>query len=250
MAKDLPSKQEQILQVELEPAHRKLYDRVLQRERRKVLGLLGDMDGNRFTIFTSLTLLRMLALAPQIVDDQYASVPSSKLERFLDDLTEVIGEGHRVIVFSQFTSFLRVIAEELDHLEIEHAYLDGSTRGRADVIRGFREGEAPVFLISLKAGGFGLTLTEADYVFLMDPWWNPAAEAQAVDRAHRIGQERTVMVYRLVSEGTIEEKVLELQRRKAELFGALMDESDDSGAGAFTDSLTAEDIREMLGAEE
>ncbi|MFI8809099.1 DEAD/DEAH box helicase [Micrococcus luteus] len=250
VAKDLPSKQEQILQVELEPAHRKLYDRVLQRERRKVLGLLGDMDGNRFTIFTSLTLLRMLALAPQIVDDQYASVPSSKLERFLDDLTEVIGEGHRVIVFSQFTSFLRVIAEELDHLEIEHAYLDGSTRGRADVIRGFREGEAPVFLISLKAGGFGLTLTEADYVFLMDPWWNPAAEAQAVDRAHRIGQERTVMVYRLVSEGTIEEKVLELQRRKAELFGALMDESDDSGAGAFTDSLTAEDIREMLGAEE
>ena len=124
VAKDLPSKQEQILQVELEPAHRKLYDRVLQRERRKVLGLLGDMDGNRFTIFTSLTLLRMLALAPQIVDDQYASVPSSKLERFLDDLTEVIGEGHRVIVFSQFTSFLRVIAEELDHLEIEHAYLD------------------------------------------------------------------------------------------------------------------------------
>ena len=107
-----------------------------------------------------------------------------------------------------------------------------------------------MFLISLKAGGFGLTLTEADYVFLMDPWWNPAAEAQAVDRAHRIGQERTVMVYRLVSEGTIEEKVLELQRRKAELFGALMDESDDSGAGAFTDSLTAEDIREMLGAEE
>ncbi|MDN5693097.1 MAG: DEAD/DEAH box helicase, partial [Micrococcaceae bacterium] len=250
VAKDLPPKQEQILNVELEPAHRKLYDRVLMRERRKVLGLLGDMDGNRFTIFKSLTLLRMLALAPQIVDEQYASVPSSKLERFLDDLTEVIAEGHRVIVFSQFTSFLRVIAEELDHLEVDHAYLDGSTRGRADVIQGFRDGQAPVFLISLKAGGFGLTLTEADYVFLMDPWWNPAAEAQAVDRAHRIGQERTVMVYRLVSEGTIEEKVLELQRRKAELFGALMDESDDSGAGAFTDSLTAEDIRELLGAED
>ena len=177
------------------------------------------------------------------------AVPSSKLERFLMDLEEVLAEGHRVIVFSQFTSFLRVVAEELDAMGVEHAYLDGSTRHRADVIQGFREGEAPVFLISLKAGGFGLTLTEADYVFLMDPWWNPAAENQAVDRAHRIGQERTVMVYRMVSEGTIEEKVLELQQRKAELFGALMDESDDSGSGAFTESLTADDIRELLGAD-
>ncbi|WP_286670229.1 DEAD/DEAH box helicase [Micrococcus porci] len=250
VAKDLPPKQEQVLRVELDAAHRKVYDRVLARERRKVLGLLGDMDGNRFTIFKSLTLLRMLALAPQIVDREYAAVPSSKLERFLDDLEEVLAEGHRVIVFSQFTSFLRVVAEELDAMEVEHAYLDGSTRNRAEVIQDFREGDAPVFLISLKAGGFGLTLTEADYVFLMDPWWNPAAENQAVDRAHRIGQERTVMVYRMVSEGTIEEKVLELQQRKAELFGALMDESDDSGAGAFTDSLTADDIRELLGAEE
>ncbi|MDY6054982.1 DEAD/DEAH box helicase [Micrococcus sp.] len=246
VAKDLPPKQEQVLRVELEASHRKVYDRVLARERRKVLGLLGDMDGNRFTIFKSLTLLRMLALAPRIVDEEYASVPSSKLERFLDDLTEVLREGHRVIVFSQFTSFLRVVAEELEAMEVEHAYLDGSTRNRSEVIEGFRQGEAPVFLISLKAGGFGLTLTEADYVFLMDPWWNPAAEAQAVDRAHRIGQERTVMVYRMVAEGTIEEKVLELQRRKAELFGALVDESDDSGAGAFTESLTADDIRALL----
>lgn len=246
VAKDLPPKQEQVLSVELEAAHRKVYDRVLARERRKVLGLLGDMDGNRFTIFKSLTLLRMLALAPQIVDDEYAAVPSSKLERFLADLEEVLAEGHRVIVFSQFTSFLRVVAEELDAMGVEHAYLDGSTRNRADVIQGFRDGQAPVFLISLKAGGFGLTLTEADYVFLMDPWWNPAAENQAVDRAHRIGQDRTVMVYRMVSEGTIEEKVLELQQRKAELFGALMDESDDSASGAFTESLTADDIRELL----
>lgn len=250
VAKDLPPKQEQVLSVELEAAHRKLYDRVLQRERRKVLGLLDDVDGNRFTIFKSLTLLRMLALAPQIVEPQYASVPSSKLERFLDDLTEVLGDGHRVIVFSQFTSFLQAVGEELEAMGVEYAYLDGSTRRRAEVIQGFRDGDAPVFLISLKAGGFGLTLTEADYVFLMDPWWNPAAEAQAVDRAHRIGQQRTVMVYRMVSAGTIEEKVLEMQRRKAELFAALMDEADDSGAGAFTDSLTADDIRELLGADD
>ena len=167
-----------------------------------------------------------------------------------ENLEGIIAEGHRALVFSQFTSFLQLAAERLDQAGIPYAYLDGSTRKREQVIDGFRAGEQPVFLISLKSGGFGLTLTEADYVFLMDPWWNPAAEAQAVDRAHRIGQDRTVMVYRLVSEGTIEEKVLELQRRKAELFGALMDESDDSGAGAFTDSLTAEDIREMLGAEE
>ncbi len=156
----------------------------------------------------------------------------------------MIGDRHRVLLFSQFTSYLQRVAEELDRRGVPpYAYLDGSTRDRDTVVREFREGEAPVFLISLKAGGFGLTLTEADYVFLLDPpWWNPAAENQAVDRAHRIGQDRTVMVYRMIAEDTIEEKVLALQQRKAELFDALTD-----GGAAFRSVITADDIRELLG---
>src|SRR5690606_38528971 len=119
--------------------------------------------------------------------------------------------------------------------------LDGSTRRRGEVIGGFRTGEAPVFLISLRAGGFGLTLTEADYVFLLDPWWNPAAEAQAIDRAHRIGQERPVNVYRLIAAGTIEEKVMALQQRKARLFRAVMDDD-----ALFGRALSADDIRGLF----
>src|SRR5699024_10634431 len=121
---------------------------------------------------------------------------------------EVTGDGPRVLLFRQFTSYLDRVAAELDRREVRYSHLDGSTRDRDAAVTGFREGDAPVFLISLKAGGFGLTLTEADYVFLLDPWWNPAAENQAVDRAHRIGQQRQVMVYRMIAEDTIEEKVL------------------------------------------
>ncbi|MGW9826386.1 SNF2 domain-containing protein/helicase-like protein/SWIM zinc finger [Brevibacterium pityocampae] len=242
VASDLPEKQEHTTVVELAPKHRKLYDTVLQRERKKLLGLIKDMDRNRFIVFRSLTLLRMLALDPAIVDaEEYGDIPSSKLDGLLDNLGEVVAEGHRVIVFSQFTSFLARVAARLDEAGIDHAYLDGATRDRDGAISGFKEGSAPVFLISLKAGGFGLTLTEADYVFLLDPWWNPAAEAQAIDRTHRIGQTKNVMVYRMVSENTIEEKVLALQRKKAELFTALMD-----NGSAFSEALTADDVRDLL----
>src|SRR5699024_6480734 len=183
------AKQEQVLGVELEAQHRRLYDTVLQRERKQVLGLLGDFEKNRFAIFRSLTLLRMLALDPGIVDEYADSgIGSSKLTVLLEHLTEVGTEGHRALVFSQFTSYLRAVAAELDAQGIAYEYLDGSTRDRTKVIESFRTGSAAVFLISLKAGGFGLTLTEADYVFLLDPWWNPAAESQAIDRTHRIGQ--------------------------------------------------------------
>ncbi|MDI3331601.1 MAG: SNF2-related protein [Micrococcus sp.] len=241
VASDLPPKQEQVTHVELVPKHRRLYDQVLQRERKKVLGLLQNMDENRFVIFRSLTLLRMLALDPAIVDEEYASVPSSKMEQLMENLEEIVAEGHRVIIFSQFTSFLSRVGDRLAEHGVAYAYLDGSTRNRAEVITGFKQGTAPAFLVSLKAGGFGLTLTEADYVFLLDPWWNPATEAQAVDRAHRIGQERTVMVYRMVAEGTIEEKVLALQQRKAALFSSLTD-----GDTAFASTITADDVRELF----
>lgn len=241
VASDLPPKQEQVSHVELVPKHRRLYDQVLQRERKKVLGLLQNMEENRFVIFRSLTLLRMLALDPAIVDEEYASVPSSKMEHLMENLEEIVAEGHRVIIFSQFTSFLSRVGDRLAERGVAYAYLDGSTRNRSEVISRFKKGTAPAFLISLKAGGFGLTLTEADYVFLLDPWWNPATEAQAVDRAHRIGQERTVMVYRMVAEGTIEEKVLTLQQRKAALFSSLTD-----GDTAFSSTITADDVRELF----
>ena len=183
-----------------------------------MLGLLADLDRNRFIVFRSLTMLRLLSLSPGLVDPADAKIGSRKLDALLDHVQELHAEGHRALVFSQFTSYLQEAAERLDQAGIAYAYLDGSTRSRRAVIDGFRSGEQPVFLISLKAGGFGLTLTEADYVFLLDPWWNPAAEAQAVDRTHRIGQQNPVMVYRMISEGTIEEKVLALQERKARLF--------------------------------
>ena len=241
VAGDLPPKQEQVLEVDLHPRHRRLYQTHLQRERQKVLGLIGDMNANRFAIFRSLTLLRQLSLHAGLVDDTYHDVPSSKIDVLTEQLLDVIGGGHRGLVFSQFTGFLGKVREELDARGIAYCYLDGSTRNRSAVLERFSAGSVPVFLISLKAGGFGLNLTEADYCFLLDPWWNPATEAQAVDRTHRIGQTRNVMVYRLIARDTIEEKVMALKARKAELFASVLDEGNVFGAG-----LDAEDIRGLF----
>src|SRR6266568_2888797 len=239
---DLPAKQEQVLEVDLHPQHRKLYQTHLQRERQKVLGLIDDMNANRFTIFRSLTLLRQLSLHAGLIDDAHQDLPSSKIDALLGQLRDVTGGGHRALVFSQFTGFLNKVRGRLDTEGVQYCYLDGKTRNRAAVIERFKSGAAPVFLISLKAGGFGLNLTEADYCFLLDPWWNPATEAQAVDRTHRIGQTRSVMVYRLVARDTIEEKVIALKARKAELFSSVMDQGN-----IFSTALEADDIRGLLG---
>ncbi len=239
---DLPPKQEQVLDVVLNARHQKIYQTHLQRERQKVLGLLADLDKNRFEIFRSLTLLRQLSLAPELVDPAYAGVRASKIDAFLEQLTEVVDEGHRALVFSQFTGFLALVRARLDAEGISYGYLDGSTRKRTEKIAAWTAGSAPVFLISLKAGGVGLNLTAADYCFILDPWWNPAVEAQAVDRTHRIGQDKPVMVYRLVSAGTIEEKVMALKARKQELFSRVMDDG-----GALSAALSVDDIRGLLG---
>ncbi|MBO1267941.1 DEAD/DEAH box helicase [Arthrobacter cavernae] len=235
--KDLPPKQEQILEVVLNPRHQKVYQTHLQRERQKILGLIDDVNKNRFTIFQSLTLLRQLSLDASLVDESLSAVRSSKLDVLFEQLEDLVAEGHRALIFSQFTGFLGKVRDRLDAEGVEYCYLDGSTRNRADVVSEFKNGKAPVFLISLKAGGFGLNLTEADYVFLLDPWWNPASEAQAVDRTHRIGQARNVMVYRLVAKDTIEEKVMALKAKKSQLFADVM-EGDALSGGA----LTAEDL--------
>lgn len=242
VATELPPKMEQVLSVDLHPRHRAIYDRHLQRERQRLLGLIDDVNGNRIAILRALTVLRQMSLDPALVDDAYAGVaPSAKVDALVDQLGELAEEGHRALVFSQFTGFLGIVRTRLEDEGIAYEYLDGSTRNRAERIASFREGSAPVFLISLKAGGFGLTLTEADYVFVLDPWWNPAAEAQAIDRTHRIGQTRPVNVYRMVSRDTIEEKVVALQERKRDLFARVVDEG-----GALSSSLTAEDLRELL----
>ena len=242
VAPDLPPKVEQVLPVTLNPTHRRIYDKHFARERQRVLGLLDDLQRNRIAIFSSLTLLRQLSLDVSLVDkEQAVKVRSSKIDALLEQLAEVVDEGHRVLVFSQFTGFLSLVKARLDAEGIRYCYLDGRTRNRDRKIAEFTEGDAPVFLISLKAGGVGLTLTEADYVFVLDPWWNPATEAQAIDRTHRIGQTKTVMVYRLVATDTIEEKVVALQQRKRDLFERVVGDSAQEGA-----ALTADDIRALF----
>lgn len=255
-APDLPPKQEQVLHLELTPGHRRIYDRQLQRERRKVLGLLAAEEGggaHRLEILRSLTRMRQLSLDPSLVEgvvppDTRTPPHSAKLDRLVEHVTEIADGGHRTLVFSQFTGFLDRAQAELEQAGIECCRLDGSTRDRPAVIDRFRTGTAPVFLISLKAGGFGLNLVEADYCILLDPWWNPAAENQAVDRAHRIGQQRTVVVYRYVSADTVEDKVMALKAGKAALFDAVLGPAGAAGdASADADPrLSAADIRTLL----
>ncbi|NUR05913.1 MAG: DEAD/DEAH box helicase [Nocardioidaceae bacterium] len=241
VAADLPAKQEQVLEVSLTPRHRRVYDTHLQRERQNVLGLVDDFDKHRIAIFRSLTRLRRLSLDAALVDEAYDGIGSAKVDVLVDHLLELAAEGHRALVFSQFTSFLGRVRDRLEREGIASSYLDGTTRRRGDVVEGFRTGDDPVFLISLKAGGVGLTLTEADYVFVLDPWWNPAVEAQAVDRAHRIGQDKPVLVYRLVATDTIEEKVMALKARKARLFAQVVEGDALSGT-----PLDADDVRALL----
>ena len=298
VAADLPAKTEQVLAVELGAKHRKAYDQRLARERQRILGLLEeDTAQSRFIALKALTTLRQMALDPALVDgdggndgsgttaargakgakDKAAATPpegqrrsgrrpspSAKIEVLLEHLGPIVSEGHRALIFSQFTRYLSGVREHLEDAGVRTAYMDGSTPDRQKVIDAFRAGEADVFLISLKAGGFGLTLTEADYVFLLDPWWNPQAEEQAIDRTHRIGQDKPVMVYRLVSADTIEEKVMALKEKKAELFARVVEGTGDveaggegaggpagvagaAGAGGLSPAaLTAAEIRELI----
>ncbi|SIS09064.1 DEAD/DEAH box helicase [Williamsia sterculiae] len=240
---DLPEKQEQVVRLRLAPTHRRRYDVRLARERQQVLGLLGEWERHRFAIFRSLTTMRQLSLHAGLVDPAADGVPSAKIDHLVRRLPELVAEGHSALVFSQFTGFLALLRDRLDAEDIGYGYLDGSMSSRrrdAEVAR-LRSGETRVFLISLKAGGFGLNLTEADYCFICDPWWNPATEAQAVDRTHRIGQRRAVTVYRLVSADTVEEKVIALQERKQELFDAVL-----HGAERFDEAVSPDDVRALL----
>jgi superfamily II DNA or RNA helicase len=236
----LPGKEERVMRVDLHPSHHREYERRLTRVQQEVLGLIEDIDANRWTILSRLTMLRQLCLHAGLVDQNHADMPSAKIDALLSQLREVADGGHRALVFSQFKRFLRKVRAQLEAEGLSYCYIDGDTRDRDGVVRKFKAGTAPVFLISLKAGGFGMNLAEADHCFLLDPWWNPAVEAQAIDRIHRIGQTRDVTVCRLVARGTIEEQVLELQAGKAKLFTSVMGEGDVFGA------MGADDIRRLI----
>jgi SNF2 family DNA or RNA helicase len=196
---------------------------------------------HRFQVLAALTRLRLLASHPKLYDATSA-VPSSKLKRAVELLEELRSEGHRALVFSQFTSHLALVREALDEAGFSTLYLDGSTpaKQRAALIDRFQGGEGDAFLISLKAGGTGINLTAADYVLHLDPWWNPAVEDQATDRAHRIGQTKPVTVYRLISRGTIEDKIVALHRDKRALVAGILEGTDVAAR------MTANDLMSLL----
>lgn len=245
VAKDLPDRQEDTLVCEMEPAQRKQYDELRDYYRKALLEKV-EADGlnrSKIVVLEALLRLRQAACHPALIDKARAGESCAKFDALLPQLAEVVEEGHKALVFSQFTGFLALLRKELDARGIVYEYLDGKTRDRQARVDRFQTDPAcPLFLISLKAGGVGLNLTAAEYVFLLDPWWNPAVEAQAIDRAHRIGQTRKVMAYRLIAKDTVEEKVLALQDNKRELANAILSEDN-----AVLRNLTLDDLAFLLG---
>lgn len=225
VAKELPEKLEQTIYCEMEPAQRKHYDELRDYYRGSLIERVSDVGINRakMHILEALLRLRQAACHPALITKSAGIEPSAKLDVLIPQLLEVTEEGHKALVFSQFTSFLSIVRKRLDQEKVEYEYLDGKTRDRAAKVERFQnDPKCKLFLISLKAGGLGLNLTAAEYVFLLDPWWNPAVEAQAIDRAHRIGQSQRVFAYRLITRGTVEEKVLALQETKRELADSIL----------------------------
>jgi superfamily II DNA or RNA helicase len=241
---DLPEKTEQTLYCELDTQQRKLYDE-LRKHYRDALNHRIEKEGinkSKIHVLEALLRLRQAACHPGLLDKSKADEPSAKLETLLEQLEEVFNEGHKALVFSQFTSLLALVRKQLDKRNVVYEYLDGRTRDRQKRVDRFQTDPAcPLFLISLKAGGLGLNLTAADYVFILDPWWNPAVEAQAVDRAHRIGQNRRVFAYRLIARDTVEEKILQLQGSKRKLAEAII-----SADNSLIGQLTADDLQVLL----
>ncbi|TMQ10692.1 MAG: DEAD/DEAH box helicase, partial [Deltaproteobacteria bacterium] len=236
VARDLPPRTDALMYVELDDLERAIYDSIRAATQSEIVALL-QAGGGVMAALEALLRLRQAAchtaLLPTAVRGGAAAQQSSKTERLLEALEDVVADGHRALVFSQWTSLLDLIEPHLTAADIRFNRLDGSTVDRAGVVAGFQaDGGPPVMLLSLKAGGTGLNLTAADHVFLVDPWWNPAVEDQAADRAHRIGQDKPVMVYRMVARDTVEERILELQERKRALADAAL--ADAGGAAAIT----------------
>ncbi len=253
--RDLPPKTEQTLLCQMEPEQRQVYDDLrryyhgaLMKQLDESGAVTGDAramaggKGSGFMVLEALLRLRQAACHPALIDGKGDDLPSAKLDLLLDRLADIIEEGSKALVFSQFTSMLSLVKPRLEERGIKFCYLDGQTRDRKGVVEQFQTDESiPVFLISLKAGGTGLNLTAADYVYLLDPWWNPAVERQAIDRTYRIGQTKPVFAYRMICEDTVEQRIADLQHQKRQLAEAIV-----GGEENILRSLSREDLERLL----
>ncbi len=243
VAPELPLMTERIVYVDMEPAQRKVYQRTRDYYRKLLLGMIEEqgLDDTRMKILEGLLRLRQASIHPALLEPTYRG-EAPKFEMLLETLDTLHAEGHKALIFSQFVEVLTLLRKQLDALKIQYAYLDGQTRHRQAQVDKFQEDpNTPFFLISLKAGGLGLNLTAADYVIHLDPWWNPAVEQQASDRAHRIGQDKPVFVYKIITRDSVEEKILTLQERKQQLVEQLI-----SAEGGFFKALTVEDVKTLF----
>ena len=241
---DLPPKEEILLYADMGPEQQLVYDEIKQHYRYKVTQSVEEqgLGGSAVVIFQALLKLRQAALFPGMAARRYRRVPSCKFDLLQGVLEEILAEGHKVLIFSQFLKSLSIIRDWVEGLGVGFCYLDGSTRNRAGQIRRFQEdADRRVFLISLKAGGLGINLTAADYVILFDPWWNPAVETQAVDRSHRIGQHSKVFIYKMIVRNTVEEKILKLQEKKKKLVEGII-----TSEKSFFKSLKKTDILKLF----
>lgn len=241
---ELPKKTEQTLQCEMSKTQRQEYDDLKEYYRAMLSKSVKEkgMNKSKIHVLEALLRLRQAACHPGLLDKKKSKDSSPKLDLLLEQITAIVAEGHKALVFSQFTSLLSIVRHHLDKQNITYEYLDGKSRNRQEKVNRFQEDEdCPLFLISLKAGGTGLNLTAADYVFILDPWWNPAVEAQAIDRAHRIGQEKPVFAYRIICKDTVEEKILSLQKEKRKLADAIV-----SADSSLIRNLTANDLQLLL----
>ncbi|HEY2909851.1 MAG TPA: DEAD/DEAH box helicase, partial [Gemmataceae bacterium] len=244
VAKDLPAKTEQTIFCDLEPHQRKLYDELRDHYRQSLLSRVESvgLGRSKIQVLEALLRLRQAACHPGLIDKKRKDEACAKLDVLMPQLQELLEEGQKALVFSQFTSFLDILRARLKAEDIPFEYLDGRTRDRQERVERFQtDPECKLFLVSLKAGGVGLNLTSAEYVFLLDPWWNPAVEAQAIDRTHRIGQTKPVFAYRLIARGTVEEKVLALQESKRDLADAIL-----GGNNRLIADLKREDLEMLL----
>lgn len=242
--KDLPEKSVEVLYSELNSDEQKKYSELKAFYWSQLSKKFSEkgFDRSKIEILEALLRLRQASCHLGLLDESHVNKPSSKFEMLLEQLDIIFQEGHKALVFSQFTSLLALFRRALDHRKIKYAYLDGKTKNREAPVEEFQtDPKTQLFLISLKAGGTGLNLTEADYVYILDPWWNPAVENQAIDRAHRIGQKNKVFAYKMISKGTIEEKILDLQRSKTDLFNQIL-----TNENSLVKSLDFEDLKALL----
>ena len=244
VATELPPKTENLFYCQMSEEQASVYEKVKSEYRNELLKSLedGTFAKTQIQVLTGLTKLRQIANHPLMIDSDYEG-DSGKFENVTHTLTTVLDGGHKVLIFSQFVRQLSIYRTYFEEQNIPYVYLDGGTQNRGDVVKQFQEDEKTrVFLISIKAGGVGLNLTEADYVFILDPWWNPAVEQQAIDRTHRIGQTKNVFIYKFITKDSVEEKILALQQRKLSVARALITTEE-----SFIKSLSADDIKEILG---